>query len=179
MDSQMDKGSRRAVMGRSLLYGASMGALTGGPVVGAFFVLEAALLGPRMILVGLVATVVGGVIGAAVGLVAAVLPGLTVASASGYLRGHPRIARLYAAAVSGLEIDAVFVVGHGGLGAATATGGGVAFLVFAFGLFAAVGGYGLNYALVGQACAPARRVLRCLRRICTCRWFRLAPSSAA
>jgi hypothetical protein len=175
----MDNGSRWAIMRRALVYGACMGALIGGPVFGALFALAAVVGGPRTILVALLVTVIGGALGGMVGLVAAVLPGMAVASASDYLRGRPRIARACAAAVSGLEIDAVFVVGHGGLGAAAATGGGIAFLIFAFSLFAAVGAYGLNYVVTGQTCPPARGALRCFRRVCPCRRFRLDALSAA
>jgi hypothetical protein len=174
----MDSGSRWAVMKRALVYGVCMGALTGGPVFGAFFVLAAVIGGPQLIAAGLAVTVVGGALGALIGLIGAVLPGLVMASMSRYFREHPRIARACAAAISGLQVDAVFVLGHGGVRAATATGGGIAFLVFAFALFAAVGACSPNYVITGRKCAPARRTLQYLRRRCPCRQFRLDAPSA-
>ena len=174
----MDEGSRLAVMRRALVYGACMGALIGGPIFGATFVLAALIGGPQLIAAGLVVTVVGGFLGGVIGLVGAVLPGLVIASMSRYFREHPHIARACAATTSGLEVDAAFVVGHGSLGAATATAGSIAFLVFAFAVFAAVGAYSLNYVIADRQCAPARRALRCLRRMCPCRRFRLNNLSA-
>ena len=172
----MDSGARWAVMQRALVYGVCIGALTGGPVLGAFFVLAAVIGGPQLIAAGLAVTVVGGALGALIGLLGAVLPGLVMASMSRYFREHPRIARACAAAISGLQVDAVFVLGHGGVGAATATGGSIAFLVFA--LFAAVGAYSPNYVITGRKCAPARRTLQYLRRRCPCRQFRPDAPSA-
>jgi hypothetical protein len=160
-------------MQRALVYGTCMGALTGGPVFGAFFVLAAVIGGPQLIAAGLAVTVVGGALGAVIGLLGAVLPGIVMASMSRYFRGHPRIARACAAAISGLQVDAVFVLGHASPGAATATNGGIAFLVFAFALFAAVGAYSPNYVIDGRKCAPTRRARQYLRRMCPCRQFRL------
>lgn len=178
----MDRDSRSAIMGRALLYGACMGALIGGPIFGATFVLAAVIGGPRLIAAGLAVTVIGGALGGVIGLMGAVLPCLVITSMSHYFREHPRIARACVAAISGLEVDAAFVLGHGGLGAATATSGSIAFLVFASTLFAVVGGYSVNYVLANRKCVPARRALRCLRRICPCRRSRLeelAVSGAA
>jgi hypothetical protein len=175
----MKRCSRWAIMGRALVYGTGMGALTGGPLLGAFCALGAVIGGLPVLAFALVVTVFGGVIGGVVGLLGSILPGVAVATMSGYLRSRPRIARTCAASISGLEVDTVFVIGHGGLGAAAATGGGIAFLVFAFGLFASAGAYGAGYVLDRRKLAPRRRAERCLRRICPCRRFRLGALAAA
>jgi hypothetical protein len=176
----MDEGLRWSVMRRALVYGTCMGALVGGPVFGALFVLVPLFafgaVGDAlpMIGLGLLATAIGGVSGGVIGLFSAILPGTVVAWKRDGFRRQPRVARVCAAAVSGLEIDTVFVIAKGGPVAAAATSGGVAFLVLAFALFAAAGAYGLEYVVTGRTCGPARRALRRVRRMCPCRRFRLS-----
>jgi hypothetical protein len=176
----MDKGSRWSVVRRALVYGACMGALVGGPVFGALFVLVPLFVFGAvgdvlpMIGLGLLVTAIGGVSGGVIGLFSAILPGAVAAWKRDGFRRRPRVARVSAAALSGLEIDTVFVIAKGGPAAAAATSGGVAFLVLAFVLFAAAGAYGLEYVVTGRTCKPARRALRRTRRMCPCRRFRLS-----
>lgn len=175
----MDETSSGAVILRALGYGICMGAVTGGPGIAAFFASSAVVAGPGVLGLSLIVTVIGGVLGGLVGLAAAVLPGIVVASASDCFRRHLLVARLCTALISGLEVDVVFVIGHRGFGAAASTGGGVAFLVGAFSLFAAVGAYGTKYVLDGRKCRAAVRALRYVRRMCPCRRFRVGGMSAS
>lgn len=175
----MSAQSRWTVMGRALMYGAWIGAVIGGPIVGGFCLVIALIGGPRVLLFALAVTVIGSVVGGLVGLVSAVLPGVVLSSAHGRLRGRMRIASVVAATVCGVEIDSVFVIGKGGLGDAARTAGGIAFLGFAFVLFAIVGAGGPNYVLGDRKLVRGCRCLRRLRSNCPCRRFRLNALPAA
>ncbi|MBR7826346.1 hypothetical protein KDK95_08540 [Actinospica sp. MGRD01-02] len=175
----MMAGSRGSALVRALMYGAWNGAVIGGPVIGGLCLMFAVIGGPRVLLVALAVTVIGGVVGGLVGLVSAVLPGVVLASARGYLRRHMRVAAIVAAAISGVEVDSAFVIGRGGLSAATGTAGGVAFLCFAFVLFAIVGAGGPNHVIGDRKLMRRCRCLDLLRRNCPCRRFRLDAAPAA
>ncbi|WP_194895603.1 hypothetical protein [Catenulispora pinisilvae] len=155
----MGSESGAAVMARALGYGTCMGALIGGPLVTAVF---AAVVGYHAGIAGVVlfsiTCVVGGVIGALVGLASAIVPGLVLAAAGGFFRRHLPAARVVAAIACGSPLAAIVALIADDPSVSAGSRGADLAVVFAIG--AAVAVTSVRYVVTGRKCFVARRLLR-------------------
>ncbi|MBR7837665.1 hypothetical protein KDL01_30575 [Actinospica durhamensis] len=151
----MEEGSWEIVMLRALAAGITMGVLAGGLLaVGMAF-------GPPggWPLFGvLVLAVIGGIIGALVGLACAIPTGLILAAARHFLERHLRLARVYASALGGLVLASLTVAGYGLRVSGPSADGW--FIAAAFALGAAVAGLNIKFVVTGKQCLVARCLTR-------------------
>jgi uncharacterized membrane protein YczE len=132
-----------------------MGGLIGGPLIGAAIVV---IGGTRGIPAGLLVTAVGGLVGALIGLACAVVPGLVLAAARGFFRRHLPLARVLAAVVCGLLLDAITSLTYDD--PAAFANGHREVIAGVFALGAAVAAMSARYVVTGSKCFVARCLLK-------------------
>lgn len=164
----MDEISWEDVILRALGAGVTMGALVGGLLATALAVGPPSHSPLSNILM---LVLLGGAIGALIGVGCAIPTGLILAAGRHFLARHLRFAQVYGGLVGGVLLALLYVVGYG----LTMSGGPSGpsgpesegwFITTAFGVGLAVSGFNTRFVVTGRQCLAARYVGRCLNR-CT------------
>jgi len=151
----MEEGSWELVMLRALAAGVIVGTLTGALLAADIAVdLPSGSSFPGFLLTA----VIGGIIGALVGLACAIPAGLILAAGRHFLERHVRFARVSGGVLGGLLLASLTAAGYG----LTVSGPGSDgwFIAAAFALGAASGGLNVKFVVTGTRCFAARCLTR-------------------